>query len=586
MGKPKLAMCGNCKGFFGSAHLWRHKRNCTVDGASNTESVGSDLPAHLLTKALSSSKVAEENSFAGNVLARFRSDECGSLCSSDKLITNVGEYHYSKCPKKRVLAMTSMRRLGNLLLKFREAADDDSLSGEEMLRRKFFPQLHTAIDLLCNENASLKVAIGYLIKTACDVMKGVYLIENNDLLAKEVEDFKSVLDLFWGRIFASAVETVELRRQERLRKPARLPAEYDVARVREHMCARLNALLSDEYLQWSSSEYSCLRSLIVSRLTLFNARRGGEPARLTLQEWKDAEQDAWIDQQLIQNVEDPLEKGLLGKFKLAYMSGKGTKYLVPVLIPIDLVPAIKKLVEIRDIVGVRPDNPYLFANMQNSLDYVSGWQCVRDVCKAAGIENHSRLTATTMRHRASTLYALEDVPEQERESFYRHMGHGKDVNKLVYQAPLGVQEVCKMGKYFQKLDNENIEANILSVADSQNDSSDATDLDDVEDEDNSGVSAPHCSDRVLPHHTASDTFVDDTVSEVAEKAVSPGILTLDRTYGNTRSSVVRCQQRQRMNGSTPRPINDDSLDMDSDYLPGYYIGTLICRYLLLIHIRI
>jgi len=151
-------------------------------------------------KALSSSKVAEENSFAGNVLARFRSDECGSLCSSDKLITNVGEYHYSKCPKKRVLAMTSMRRLGNLLLKFREAADDDSLSGEEMLRRKFFPQLHTAIDLLCNENASLKVAIGYLIKTACDVMKGVYLIENNDLLAKEVEDFKSVLDLFWGRI--------------------------------------------------------------------------------------------------------------------------------------------------------------------------------------------------------------------------------------------------------------------------------------------------------------------------------------------------------------------------------------------------
>jgi len=52
-----------------------------------------------------------------------------------------------------------------------------------------------------------------------------------------------------------------------------------------------------------------------------------------------------------------LKKGLLGKFKLAYMYGKGTKYLVPVLIPTDLVPAIRKLVEIRDVVGVRPDNP-------------------------------------------------------------------------------------------------------------------------------------------------------------------------------------------------------------------------------------
>jgi len=42
----------------------------------------------------------------------------------------------------------------------------------------------TAIDLLCSaDNDSLKVAVGYLLKTACEVMKGVYLIENNDLLA-------------------------------------------------------------------------------------------------------------------------------------------------------------------------------------------------------------------------------------------------------------------------------------------------------------------------------------------------------------------------------------------------------------------
>lgn len=41
------------------------------------------------------------------------------------------------------------------------------------------------------------------------------------------------------------------------------------------------------------------------------------------------------------------------------------------------------------------------------------------------------------------------------DSFYRHMGHGKDVNKSVYQAPLAVQEICKMGKYFQKRDSHN-----------------------------------------------------------------------------------------------------------------------------------
>jgi len=46
----------------------------------------------------------------------------------------------------------------------------------------------------------------------------------------------------------------------------------------------------------------------MSRLTLFNAHRGCEPTRLTLQQWNNAEQDAWNDQQLVQSVNDPLER--------------------------------------------------------------------------------------------------------------------------------------------------------------------------------------------------------------------------------------------------------------------------------------
>ena len=228
----------------------------------------------------------------------------------------------------------------------------------------------------------------------------------------------------------------------------------------------MKTLTTDHYLQWTSYEYNRLRALIVCRLTLFNARRGGEPSRLLLTQWKDAEANTWIDQQLVRNVEDPIEKSLLGHFKLAYMSGKGTKYLVPVLIPMDVISGINKLVELRDDVGVNSDNPYLFANTQGSLQPVSGWQCVNEVCVAAGVQDLTKLTATAMRHRASTLYALEDVPEQERGFFYKHMGHGKEVSSHVYQCPLGIQEVCKVGKYFSKLDGSNAQsatASSLSV---------------------------------------------------------------------------------------------------------------------------
>ena len=73
----------------------------------------------------------------------------------------------------------------------------------------------------------------------------------------------------------------------------------------------MNKMTADPFSLLDSHDFKELSSLIVSRLTLFNARRGGEPARLTLKEWEDAENGSWIDPQLIETVNDPLEKQLL-----------------------------------------------------------------------------------------------------------------------------------------------------------------------------------------------------------------------------------------------------------------------------------
>ena len=83
-----------------------------------------------------------------------------------------------------------------------------------------------------------------------------------------------------------------------------------------------NKILKDSYLKWDSHIFNWMRSLIVCRLTLFNARRGGEPSRLTMKEWEDAESAAWVDPGMVLQVDDPLEKALLNTFKLAYQSRK------------------------------------------------------------------------------------------------------------------------------------------------------------------------------------------------------------------------------------------------------------------------
>jgi len=140
----------------------------------------------------------------------------------------------------------------------------------------------------------------------------------------------------------------------------------------------------------------------------------------------------------------------LGKFHEAYMSGKGARYMVPILVPNDLMAAINKPVSIRAEACVHPNNRLVFASTQGSLNHVNGWHSVQAVCASAGAS--SSITATKIRHRYSTMYALQELPENERSAFYRHMGHGKEVNQLVYQCPLAIEEVVKVGRFLTELD--------------------------------------------------------------------------------------------------------------------------------------
>lgn len=109
--------------------------------------------------------------------------------------------------------------------------------------------------------------------------------------------------------------------------------------------------------------FCSLRNLVVSRLTLCNARRDcGEPCRLNLAEWRDAVEGSWIKAQDVNRITDPVEKFLLETTKITSQSGKGTNRLVSLLIPRDYVEALEFLVhpKVRSACGVHSRNNYVF----------------------------------------------------------------------------------------------------------------------------------------------------------------------------------------------------------------------------------
>ena len=324
----------------------------------------------------------------------------------------------------------------------------------------------------------LRLSIGYVLKKLIKIMKGHYVMKDCMQAAEEVDLFNSVLQMNWDYIFFTAQISCEVRRNT-LRKPADMPLEEDVKTLRNYVLKEIKSMTEDPYTVWDKHTFIRLRNLIVTRLTLFNARRGGEPARMTLQDWSYAEAGTWIDPQLVEKVDDPLEKSLLDKFKLAYQSGKGSRRLVPILIPNDTVDGIKKLVRERDEVGIHSDNLYLFPNTGSSTDHASGWNSIRDVLKLVdGLENPKLLIADKYRHRASTLYAMSEIPEDQRAAFYKHMGHTENVNKEVYQCPLGIKEVTQVGR-FETLD-ENCETVDCSIPNTRSEAEQETSSGDIQ----------------------------------------------------------------------------------------------------------
>ena len=156
----------------------------------------------------------------------------------------------------------------------------------------------------------LKRAYYDLLLKFAKFIRASYLVKNRDDDAAEIDKFVEVLKLNKYLVYGDAMYVLNRNRLTKLRRPEALPSEEDVGKVKEYTVNRIKELVEDPYRAWDCHSFGELRDLTASRLTLFNARRGGEPARLSPTEWEEADEDAWLNDHHKQ-PEDELEKKIL-----------------------------------------------------------------------------------------------------------------------------------------------------------------------------------------------------------------------------------------------------------------------------------
>lgn len=87
--------------------------------------------------------------------------------------------------------------------------------------------------------------------------------------------------------------------------------------IHSHIKKRISELCSDEFTFWSAGVFIELRNITMSRLTLWNGRRGGETGRLNIDEWQEGFSDGWLDKQRLEKLPEG-DKMLVESMKIVH----------------------------------------------------------------------------------------------------------------------------------------------------------------------------------------------------------------------------------------------------------------------------
>lgn len=145
-------------------------------------------------------------------------------------------------------------------------------------------------------------------------------------------------------------------------------------------------------------------------------------------------------------------------FKVFLLFAIGNNHLVPILIPKDTVGAMEMLADpdIRRTVGINASNIYAFPSTRNSEDHVSGWHAMHTICDMLPLKQPKNIKATANRRRVSTVFATLELTPSERQLFFKHMGHSGAINENIYQNPLAIEEITKVGKALLAIDKQGL----------------------------------------------------------------------------------------------------------------------------------
>lgn len=444
------AVCEHCFGYFSKRKLWQHVKSCELRVGKVEKHTRHIAKGKILMPSKSGCSEALHE-----ILSVMVNDDVSRVVRSDRVILALGEKMlYKQGKQKKAYLRNTLRELGRLLLALRSKSTGLTALEDYMIP-SMFKTVVAAVrevsgfcgDKVNYETPTLAIKLGQSLCKVARILKAEALTTGNKKQREDAEAFLELHRIDWNtEVSANAYQSLV---DDRKNKPKRLPLSDDVRKLAVYLktnIATLTAALEKETA--NRVLYKKLAKLVLSLLILFNRRRSGEVAAMTVR-------DFTLGDSAVLNSNDlelsPLEKALCHKFKRVEIRGKRGR-TVPILFTQATGAALDLLIDCRPLVSIPADNDDVFQNPDGE-GCLRGSDCLREASENCGAKHPDLLRSTKLRKHIATMTQIVNLEGNELDILAGFMGHDIRTHREFYRLPEETIQVAKVSKLLLLLES-------------------------------------------------------------------------------------------------------------------------------------
>ena len=315
--------CTFCLGFIRRQDLWKHANNCQFKpkDANNLKYQKVQAKAKILIMP-SMCSIKGSSSLLTKIVASMRSDDITIVARNDPLIMAVGTVLTDKHGLNGSGTISQkMRELSRLLSKLRETDHRPNARLMDFIRPDKFDVVIEAVKEMCKFQVnsgkqdvgtpSLALKVGHSLKKCVQIVRGRALRDKDKSLLEDAENFEKLLQTEWSdRISHHSLTTLGDRKYN---KVDLLPLAEDLKTLRNYVLGRVSLYTKSLEHQPSLEAWGQLAQATLTRLVMFNKRRGGEASKILLESYTGRPDWTTVNSQEIMSSLDAFERELSKK---------------------------------------------------------------------------------------------------------------------------------------------------------------------------------------------------------------------------------------------------------------------------------